>query len=87
MTRSFDGTPSMNPGLNKICAQPCGRPPPANSAGVRLYTLGAQYVEAYFENATDEAWRERARRSEGLRRAGGMRARDDTSPGLPGSLR
>jgi nitroreductase len=72
MTRSFDGTPVDESWLDKICAQALWAPTAGNSAGVRLYTLGAQYVEAYFENATDEAWRERARRSEGLRRAGGI---------------
>jgi nitroreductase len=72
MTRSFDGTPVDETWLDELCARALWAPTAGNSAGVRLYTLGARYVAAYFEHATDEAWRERARRSEGLRRAGGV---------------
>lgn len=72
MTRSFDGTPADESWLDALCAQALWAPTAGNSAGVRLYTLGAQYVAAYFEHATDEAWRQRSRRSEGLLRAGGV---------------
>jgi nitroreductase len=72
MTRSFDGTPVNESWLDELCAQALWAPTAGNSAGVRLYTLGARYVAAYFECATDEVWRERARQSEGLQRAGGV---------------
>lgn len=72
MTRSFDGTPVDETWLDELCAQALWAPTAGNSAGVRLYTLGAEYVETYFEQATDEAWRQRERRSDGLRRAGGV---------------
>jgi nitroreductase len=72
MTRSFDGTPVDEAWLDALCAQALWAPTAGNSAGVRLYTLGAQSVGAYFEHATDEAWRQRTRRSEGLLRAGAV---------------
>ena len=72
MTRSFDGTPVDESWLDEICAQALWAPTAGNSAGVRLYTLGAQFVAAYFEHATDEAWRQRSRRFEGLLRAGAV---------------
>jgi nitroreductase len=72
MTRSFDGTQVDESWLDEICAQALWAPTAGNSAGVRFYTLGAQYVAAYFKHATDEAWRQRSSRSEGLLRAGAV---------------
>jgi nitroreductase len=72
MTRSFDGTPVDESWLDELCAQALWAPTAGNSAGVRLYTLGSKYVAAYFEHATDEAWRQRSRRIEGLLRAGAV---------------
>lgn len=72
MTRSFDGTPVDPTWLDDVCAQALSAPTAGNSAGVRLYTLGAQHVEAYFRHATDETWRSTSRRSEGLQRAGAV---------------
>jgi nitroreductase len=72
MVRSFDGTPTEKSWLDELCAEALWAPTAGNSAGVRLYTLGASSVEGFFEHATDERWRERSRRSEGLRRAGGV---------------
>jgi len=72
MVRSFDGTPVDDAWLDELCAEALWAPTAGNSAGVRLYTLGASSVTSYFSRATDERWRERSRRSEGLRRAGGV---------------
>jgi len=72
MTRSFDGTPVDPIWLDDVCAQALLAPTAGNSAGVRLYTLSAQHVTAYFRHATDETWRKNSRRSEGLQRAGGV---------------
>jgi len=72
MVRSFDGTPVNEAWLEERCAEALWAPTAGNSAGVRLYVLGASSVASYFEHATDESWRERSRRSEGLRRAGGV---------------
>jgi hypothetical protein len=72
MTRSFDGTPVNDAWLDELCAEALWSPTAGNSAGVRLYTLSAKYVAEYMDVATDEAWRARSRRSNGLRRAGGV---------------
>ena len=72
MVRSFDGTPVDEPWLDELCAEALWAPTAGNSAGVRLYTVGTASVASYFEHATDERWRERSRRSEGLQRAGGV---------------
>lgn len=72
MTRSFDGTPVDETWLDDLCAQALWAPTAGNSVGVRLYTLGADFVEPYLQVATDEQWRSRSRRYEGLSRAGGL---------------
>ncbi|MHB8378784.1 MAG: nitroreductase family protein [Acidimicrobiales bacterium] len=72
MTRSFDGTPVDNDWLDELCADALWSPTAGNSAGVRLYTLGAAYVGAYVDVASDEAWRASSRRYEGVLRAGGV---------------
>ena len=72
MVRSFDGTAVNEDWLDEICAQALWAPSAGNSAGVRLYTLGARYVSAYLSRATDESWRARSRRFDGLERAGGV---------------
>jgi Nitroreductase family len=72
MTRSFDGTSVDEAWLDDLCAEALWAPTAGNSAGVRLYTLGAPYIDAYLEKATNAAWRQRSRRYEGLRRAGAV---------------
>jgi nitroreductase len=72
MTRSFDGTAVDEAWLDQLCATALWAPTAGNSAGVRLYTLGAASIDRYLETATDAEWRERSRRYEGLRRAGGL---------------
>jgi nitroreductase len=72
MTRSFDGTPVDDAWLDELCAEALWSPTAGNSAGVRLYTLGAEYVAAYVNVASDEAWRASSRRYEGILRAGGV---------------
>ncbi|HEY5104033.1 MAG TPA: nitroreductase family protein [Acidimicrobiales bacterium] len=72
MVRSFDGTPVDESWLDELCAEALWAPTAGNSAGVRLYTVGASSVASYFQHATDERWRERSRRSDGLQRAGGI---------------
>jgi nitroreductase len=72
MVRSFDGTLVDETELDQLCTQALWAPTAGNAAGVRFYTLGASSLEGYFHHATDERWRERSRRSEGLRRAGAV---------------
>jgi nitroreductase len=72
MTRSFDGTAVDETWLDGLCATALWAPTAGNSAGVRFYTLGPSYLDTYLEIATDAEWRERSRRYEGLRRAGGL---------------
>jgi nitroreductase len=72
MTRSFDGTPVDEAWLDDLCAQALWAPTAGNSAGVRFYTLGAPFVDDYLTVVTDEEWRQRSRRYEGLRRAGAV---------------
>jgi nitroreductase len=72
MVRSFDATPVDLDWLDDLCAQALRAPTAGNSAGVRLYTLGADHVAAYFEVATDPSWRQRSSRAAGLGRAGAV---------------
>jgi hypothetical protein len=72
MVRSFDATPVDLDWLDDLCAQALWAPTAGNSAGVRLYTLGADQVESYFEVATDPSWRQRSSRAAGLARAGAV---------------
>ncbi len=71
MVRSFDGTPVESTWLAAICAEALRSPTAGNSAGVRFHTVGSELIGDYFTVATDDAWRESARRSAGLQRAGG----------------
>jgi nitroreductase len=70
MTRSFDGTPVDDAWLDQLCADALWSPTAGNCAGVRLYTVGAKDVASYVAVASDEAWRARSRRYEGIRGAG-----------------
>jgi len=72
MTRSFDGTPVDDAWLDDRCAEALWSPTAGNSAGVRLYTLGAAYVAAYVDVASDEAWRSSSRRHDGILGAGAV---------------
>jgi nitroreductase len=72
MVRSFDGTPVDPAWLAELCAQALWAPTAGNSAGVRFHTVGPELIGEYFEVATDDAWRARARRAEGLQRAGAV---------------
>jgi nitroreductase len=72
MVRSFDGTPVDATWLAELCAQALWAPTAGNSAGVRFHTVGPELIGEYFDVATDEEWRARARRAEGLRRAGAV---------------
>jgi nitroreductase len=72
MIRSFDGTPADPDWLEELCASALWAPTAGNSAGVRLNVVPIEHVGAFFEVATDESWRERSRRYEGLRRAGAV---------------
>ncbi len=71
MVRSFDGTPVDLDWLDDLCAQALWAPTAGNSAGIRMHTIGPELIAAYFEVATDAAWRASARRAPGLSRAGG----------------
>ncbi len=72
MVRSFDGTPVDLDWLDGICATALWSPTAGNSAGVRMYTVGFELVETYFNLATDAEWRRRSARFPGLRRAGAV---------------
>jgi hypothetical protein len=72
MTRSFDGTPVDVAFLEGLCADALWAPTAGNTAGVRLSIIGAVDVPAYFARATDEDWRARSPRSDGLSRAGAV---------------
>ena len=72
MVRSFDATPVDPEWLDAQCAESLRAPSAGNSAGVRLYTLSRALVPDFFAAATDQTWRERSRRSEGLARCGGV---------------
>ncbi len=71
MIRSFDGTPVDQEWLDELCAHALWAPTAGNSAGVRMHTIGPELVADYFQVATDEEWRQSARRAPGLARAGG----------------
>ena len=72
MVRSFDGTPVNLDWLDGLCATALWAPSAGNSAGVRMRTIGQDLLPQYFEVATDETWRQSARRAPGLQRAGGV---------------
>jgi nitroreductase len=69
MVRSFDGTSVDEQQLADLCAQSLWAPTAGNAAGVRLHIVGHTLVGDYFEVATDEVWRNSARRAPGLQRA------------------
>lgn len=72
MTRSFNGEPVDEPLLDELCAHALWAPTAGNSAGVRMYTLGAAFVDEYLTIVTDDEWRRTSRRYAGLRRAGAL---------------
>ena len=72
MVRSFDGTPIDEDELGELCARALWAPTAGNAAGVRMHTVGHTLVPSYFAVATDEAWRQSARRAPGLQRAGAV---------------
>lgn len=72
MVRSFDGTPVDSTWLRELCATALWAPTAGNSAGVRFHIVGADLIDQYFQVATDETWREHARRAQGLQRAGAI---------------
>lgn len=72
MVRSFDATPVDESELAQMCAHSLWAPTAGNAAGVRMHTVGHELVGEYFEVATDQKWREGARRAPGLRRAGAV---------------
>jgi nitroreductase len=71
MTRSFDATPVDLDWLEELCALALWAPTAGNSAGVRMNTLAQGDLPAYFDVATDPAWRASSPRLAGLMRAGG----------------
>lgn len=72
MVRSFDGTPVDLEWLEGLCATALWAPSAGNSAGVRMHTVGHEFLPQYFNVATDEQWRTGARRADGLQRAGAV---------------
>jgi nitroreductase len=72
MVRSFDGSPVDPAWLDDCCREALRSPTAGNSAGVRMHTVTHEHVAAFIEAATDEQWRERARRAPGLARAGAV---------------
>ena len=72
MVRSFDATPVDPRWLDDACATALWAPTAGNSAGVRMHTIGADLVTAYFERATDARWRRESPRAPGLSRAGAV---------------
>jgi nitroreductase len=72
MVRSFSGEAVDPAWLSMTCAEALRAPTAGNSAGVRCHVVEKPHVAAYFAHATDEAWRQRARRAPGLLRAGAV---------------
>jgi nitroreductase len=70
MVRSFDATPVDPEWLAALCADALRAPTAGNAAGVRLHVVDVLGLPAYFEAATDPAWRATSRRYAGLARAG-----------------
>ena len=72
MTRSFDGSEVDAHWLEERCADALWAPTAGNSAGVRMHVVAQGDVASYFYYATDETWRNNARRAPGLMRAGAV---------------
>jgi len=72
MVRSFDATPVDETWLRDTCAEALRSPTAGNTAGVRMAIVPSEHVGAYFTVATDEQWRENARRAPGLMRCGAV---------------
>lgn len=70
MTRSFDGTPVDEDWLTRACAEALRSPTAGNSAGTSMAIVPHRDFGTFYELVTDEAWRGRSRRSDGLSRAG-----------------
>jgi hypothetical protein len=58
--------------LDELCARSLWAPTAGNAVGVRMHTVDHSLVAGYFEVATDEEWRQSARRAPGLQRAGAV---------------
>jgi nitroreductase len=72
MVRSFDGSAIDEAPLVELCVESMRAPTAGNSAGVRMAVAGRELVPAFFEVATDEAWRNGAARASALARAGAV---------------
>ncbi len=72
MVRSFDGSEVDPVWLGELCALALWSPTAGNSAGVRMHTVAHEHLSDYFGVATDETWRQNARRATGLQRAGAL---------------
>jgi nitroreductase len=72
MVRSFDATPVDLEWLEGCCADALWAPSAGNSAGVRFTVIGRSLVPDFIAHATDERWRDSARRAPGLARAGAV---------------
>jgi len=70
MVRSFDGRPVDPDVLEGLCAESLRAPTAGNAAGVSMAVVPPDLVAAFFDAATDEAWRASAPRADGLARAG-----------------
>jgi len=70
MVRSFDGSVVDANHLTELCTTALWSPTAGNSAGVRMHVIEHGDLPAYLAVATDEAWRERSERFDGLARAG-----------------
>ncbi len=70
--RSFAATAIDQDWLDARCAEALRAPSAGNTAGVRMYSVGAAHVGDYLRVATDERWRESAPRFAGLSRAGAV---------------
>jgi len=70
MVRSFASEALAEEDVTELLADALWAPTAGHSRGVRWIALvGASELAAYFEAATDEAWRKGAARAPGLRRA------------------
>ena len=72
MVRSFDGTPVPEDLLLSWASDALRSPTAGNTAGVRLVIVRSHRVAEFFDAATDETWRTRARRAAGLQQAGAV---------------
>lgn len=70
MTRSFDGEPLEATTVNDLLAAALRAPSAGNTQGRDLVVLeGPTETSTYWESTTDEEWRKRSRRYQGMARA------------------